>query len=296
MYIYNNHDITIYFIKMKTKILSLVLVFFMTSNIFSQSSLNNYKYIIIPKKYGFLKSDDQFQLNSLTQFLFNKYGFEALMEGGTYPDDLNANRCLALTTDVVKDSGFLKTKLQIELKNCNGLTVYTTQEGESREKDFSKAYSEALRNAFKELQTINYKYVPGKLTDSIVKETNNQTEVKNEIAQLKAEIENLKQVKETPVSPSVVPNTTQTVVEAAVPQVTSSNENVSGVLYAQAIDNGFQLVDSAPKVVYKIKKTSMENVFLVEGKNATLYKKDGNWIMEYYENNILKQDVLDIKF
>lgn len=282
---------------MNTKILSLLIVFLMTTSLFSQTSLNNYKYIIVPKKYGFLNQDDQFQLNSLTKFLFNKYGFEALMEGETYPDDLNANRCLALTTDVIKDSGFLKTKIQIELRNCNGLTVYTTQVGESREKDFNRAYSEALRNAFKELETTNYKYVPNvNVSETNPKETNNQAQVSNEIAQLRAEIESLKQDKQAPVSPANVPNTIQPVTENVVPQVVSSSENNLGALYAQAIENGFQLVDSSPKVVYKIKNTSMENVFLVEGKNATLYKKDGNWIMEYYENNILKQDVLNIKF
>ena len=269
----------------------------MTSSVFSQTTLNNYKYIIIPKKYGFLKSDDQFQLNSLTKFLFNKYGFEALMEGETYPDDLNANRCLALTTDVIKDSGFLKTKLQIELRNCNGLTVYTSQEGESREKDYSKAYAEALRNAFKELQIMNYKYVPsGKTSEITVQETNNQTEVSKEIAQLRAEIQNLKQEKETQASPVSVVNDLQQATENSNTHVASLAENNSGVLYAQAIDNGFQLVDSSPKVIYKIKNTSMENMFLVEGRNATLYKKDNQWIMEYYEDNILKQDVLNIKF
>jgi len=282
---------------MKTKILSIIIVFLMTSSVFSQTTLNNYKYIIIPKKYGFLKSDDQFQLNSLTKFLFNKYGFEALMEGETYPDDLNANRCLALTTDVIKDSGFLKTKLQIELRNCNGLTVYTSQEGESREKDYSKAYAEALRNAFKELQIMNYKYVPsGKTSEITVQETNNQTEVSKEIAQLRAEIQNLKQEKETQASPVSVVNDLQQATENSNTQVASLAENNSGVLYAQAIDNGFQLVDSSPKVIYKIKNTSMENMFLVEGRNATLYKKDNQWIMEYYEDNILKQDVLNIKF
>lgn len=269
----------------------------MTSSVFSQTSLNNYKYIIIPKKYGFLKSDDQFQLNSLTKFLFNKHGFEAVMEGESYPDDLNANRCLALTTDVIKDSGFLKTKLQIELRNCNGLTVYTSKEGESREKDYSKAYSEALRNAFKELEIMNYKYVPGAKTSEItVQDTNNQTEVSKEIAQLRAEIQNLKQEKETQASPVSVVNDLQQATENSNTQVASLVENNSGVLYAQAIDNGFQLVDSSPKVIYKIKNTSMENMFLVEGRNATLYKKDNQWIMEYYENNILKQDVLNIKF
>lgn len=281
---------------MKTNFLSLLVVCFITTSIFSQSNLNNYKYIIVPKKYDFLKEADKFQLNSLTEFLFNKYGFQAFMEDGEYPEDLNSNRCLALTSNVKEDSSMFKTKLQIELKNCNGLTVYTTQVGETREKDYNKAYAEALRNAFKELETINYNYVPmDKGSVTVVKETNNnQVEVVNQIAELKAEIENLKQEKETPVVLAEEPKVTGAVVEVS--KTVNASQNVSGILYAQAIDNGFQLVDSTPKVVYKIKNTSLENVFMVEGKNATLYKKENNWIMEYYENNVLKQEVLNIKF
>ena len=70
----------------------------------------------------------------------------------------------------------------------------------------------------------------------------------------------------------------------------------SSILYAQAIENGFQLVDSSPKVVYRIRKTSIVDVYLVEGKNATVYKRGADWILEYYENNVLKQDFLNIKF
>lgn len=282
---------------MNTKILSLVIGFLMTTCLFSQSSLNNYKYVIVPKKYSFLKSDDQFQLNSLTKFLFNKYGFEAFLEGESYPEDLMKNRCLALTTDVIKDNAFLKTKLLVELKNCNGLTVYTTQAGESREKDFNRAYSEALRGAFKEFEAMNYKYeANANATEANPAETNNNTEVTKEIAQLRAELENLKQEKETQATQIVEANVPSPKVETIVTVAPSVGESNSGVLYAQAIENGFQLVDSTPKVVYKIKNTSMENVFLVEGKNATLYKKDSQWVMEYYENDILKQDVLNIKF
>jgi len=281
---------------MKIKLLTFLITCLMITGASSQSNLNNYKYIIIPKKYDFLKEADKFQLNSLTQFLFNKYGFQAFMEGENYPADLNADRCLALTSNVKEDSSMFKTKLLIELINCNGLTVYTTQVGESREKDFSKSYSESLRNAFKELETINYKYLPtGKVSESVAKETNNQTEVVNQIAELKAEIENLKQEKEKQVV-AINDEPKENVPNVEVPKVTVSNENVSGVLYAQAIENGFQLVDSTPKVVYKIKNTSMENMFLVEGRNATLYKKGDKWIMEYYENNVLKQDSLNIKF
>jgi hypothetical protein len=86
---------------------------------FSQSNLNDYKYVIVPTKYDFLKGADQYQLNSLTKFLFNKYGFTAIMEDEPFPEDLANNRCLAMDAKVEKESGLLKTKLKVSLKDCN---------------------------------------------------------------------------------------------------------------------------------------------------------------------------------
>jgi hypothetical protein len=294
---------------MKIKFFTIITALFIISNTFAQTNLNSYKYVIVPNKYDFLKEKDQYQLNSLTQFLFNKYGFEALMEGSNYPEDLIRNRCLALKSDVLKDSGLFKTKLSLELKDCNDAVVYTSQAGESREKEYNKAYSEALREAFEELEALNYSYKP----DSNIAVTNSQevkvqNEVVKEIQQLKAEIETLKQSKETQVSEKVEPKLEPKVnpvvevpsVEVLVKQENKLKEGVkemlSSVLYAQEIENGFQLVDSTPKVVYKIKSTGLDNVFLVEGQNATLYKKGDSWILEYYENNVLKQEELNIKF
>ena len=73
-------------------------------------------------------------------------------------------------------------------------------------------------------------------------------------------------------------------------------EALSSVLYAQQIENGYQLVDSSPKVVYRIKNSGLNNVFLVEGKNAIVYKKGDSWVLEYYSENNLKQEALNIKF
>ena len=70
----------------------------------------------------------------------------------------------------------------------------------------------------------------------------------------------------------------------------------SNILYAQITDNGFQLMDKTPMVVYKIKRTGLNNVYLVDGKNAIIYKNGESWMLEYYQNNTLKQDVLNIKF
>ena len=265
---------------MKANYIAILLMLFTTSSLFSQSKLNNYKYVIVPNKYDFLKENDQYQLHSLTEFLFNKYGFKALMEGSKYPDDLLKNRCLALKSNLIKDSGMFKTKLAIELKNCDDQVVFTSNMGESREKEYNRAYTEALRAAFESVAALNYKYEPSTLvaTTTIVEDKVIANEVSKEIQQLKEEIQNLKKEKET------------VIVNIPVKEVPA------GVLYAQAVENGFQLVDSAPKIVCKIKKTGIADVFLVENKNATLYKKDNKWILEYYENNVLKQEVLNIKF
>ena len=38
-------------------------------------SVNNYKYVIIPEKFSFLKEANKYNLNSLTKMVFEKYGF-----------------------------------------------------------------------------------------------------------------------------------------------------------------------------------------------------------------------------
>ncbi|WP_299557132.1 hypothetical protein [Seonamhaeicola sp.] len=293
---------------MKIKLILSGIFFLMISFVFSQSSLNNYKYIIVPQKFDFLKEKDQYQLNSLAEFLFKKHGFSAMMEGADYPDDLKMNRCLALRSDVLKEPGMFRTKLKVELKDCNDQVVYTSPLGESREKEFQKAYNYAIRGAFKHLGNLNYTYKPSESITSLATtpSTPQQPVVKNEVSkeiqELKAEIESLKKEKvkakeEVPeVKPEVEP-VPEIVPEKKIEQAKPvMKQESSGVLYAQEITNGFQLVDSSPKVVYKIKKTGLDNVFLVEGKSAVLFKKGNDWVMEYYSGDLLKQEVLKIKF
>ena len=124
---------------MKTKLFTSIVAFFVVASIFAQTNLNNYKYIIVPNKFDFLKEDNQYRMNELAQFLFDKYGFTALMEGSEYPEDLTLNRCLALRSNVLKESGMFKTRLKVILKDCNDRVVFTSNTGESREKEFEAA-------------------------------------------------------------------------------------------------------------------------------------------------------------
>lgn len=291
---------------MKTSFITMIMICLVLTSAFSQSNLNDYKYVIVAKKYDFLKEADQYQLNSLSKFLFGKYGFEALMEGEKYPEDLLKNRCLALKADALKDPGMFKTKLTVQLTDCNDQLVYTTKLGESRKKEFKKAYVEAIRDAFKSFETVNYKYQPKEnTTAATAEETIDKKEVVEEIEQLRQEIESLKKEKvevisekqETVASEAEVQiGEKKATVVNKVPEITEVDKDSSDILYAQEIENGFQLVDSTPKVVYKIIKTGIDNVFLIENETAIMYKKGDSWILENFEKGNSSKKVLNIKF
>lgn len=277
--------------------------FLIISNLssFSQSSINDYKYIIVPTQFDFLKEKDQYQINSLTKFLFNKYGYIAFMQDEDFPEDLRNNRCLALTADVVKSNALLKTKMQIELKDCNGNLIQSSDIGETREKEYAKAYNLAVRDAFKTFRYANYSYQPNEnilakgtpttpITPVVAAENN------EEIARLKREIETLKEEQVEVVKPEVnVQMTEQKKVITSLVELVEDYNSKGGLLYAQPIENGFQIVDTSPKKVMILQNSGVKDVFTVEGKKAIVYKKGDVWM--YSESgDILKGEIINIKF
>lgn len=274
---------------------------------FSQNSVNDYKYIIIPNRFDFLKEKDQYQINSIAKFLFNKYGYTAFMQDEKLPEDLYSNKCLGLTADVVKQSAFLQTKLRIDLIDCNGNIIESSKIGQTREKEYAKAYNIALRNAFETFQYSGYKYKPN--AEILAKSTSNATSSSNvneqeEITRLKEEIKSLKDDKVE--ATAVIPATTAVVVskeinKEEVPKEKAASkldtkELKSTVLYAQAIENGFQVVDSTPKVVMILLPTGAKDVFSVKDKNAIVFKKDNQWIYSENDGKDVKESILQLKF
>ncbi|PNW29305.1 hypothetical protein [Formosa algae] len=232
----------------------------------AQTNLNAYKYVIVPETFDFLKKPNLYQMNALTQFLLEKEGFVAIMENEVMPADLEANGCLALRVDVLNESSLFTTKLKVLLRDCKSAIVFESDYGTTKEKDYKKAYQLALRNAFKSFEDVNYEY--------------------QAVA-----------VASTPAVPA--PAVTETAVATTAVASNAVSEvvaPVSDVLYAQAITNGYQLVDSTPKVVYILKETNIKDVFFVEGKQATVRKSGDKWVIEFYEGETLKQETLNVKF
>lgn len=297
---------------MLKKITLIIGLIFISYSLISQNSVNDYKYVVVPNTFEFLKEPNKYGLNILTKLHFEKHGFTTFMEDEALPEDAFSNACLILNADVIKEKGFLITKLKIQLKNCKGEIIYTSQLGKSKEKKYQVAYTLSLRQAFGSIESLNYSYQENPVILSyggpIVKTNNDEVEkLKEEITQLKEEKEKLEEESEE--LPVVVKPVTAAVVVKSTPHVEEPKDNIVvhqeltkevydnvETLYAQPIKNGFQLVDSTPKVIFKIKKTGMINVFLVEGQRAIIYQLDANWIYEYYENEKLKTQILNIKF
>ena len=151
------------------KKLFLLFVLLVSITAFSQS-INDYQYVIVPIKYDFLKENDKYRLNTLTKLLFQKYGFKSYLSSEEIPKEVENSRCDMLYATVTEESNFMVTKLKILVKDCREKIIYETDFGKSRNKDFAAAYNEALREAGKSFDKLNYKYT-GKNNSSIATES-----------------------------------------------------------------------------------------------------------------------------
>lgn len=244
------------------KITLLVALFLTVQANFAQNDLNQYKYVIVPNTYDFGKEPDQYQLNSLTKFLFEKQGFVVLMNDEPLPRDLINNGCLALWADVLNESGIFMTKFRIELKNCQKQVVYTSGVGQSREKKYKVAYNLSLRQAFESFNTVNYSYKPAK----------DQTKALTVVAVPETVVE---------ISGTVTPVTqVSTVVVAA--QTTSESTKTDPTQTLTARKKGvidYELLNEKGDVVYTLIFSGKEEFYMVEGIQATVYKINDRWVM-----------------
>jgi hypothetical protein len=270
---------------MKTRILLLLL--FIANYSFSQS-VNDYKGVIIPMKYDFLKTENQYRLQTITKLDLQKAGFQAFYVNEPLPAELY-DRCSLLYVDVKKENAFLVSKLYIVIKDCYGLIVFQSAIGKSREKEFETAYTDALNQAFISVYALNYKY-----------NGNTNFSPKSGI---------VSQSVTTTVAPvAVVPEVAITAVAVVpIPVIASKNESVepkisenksAGLLYAQPTSYGYQLIDSEPKVVIKVYKTSNPASYMATkgSVQGVLVSKDNQWFFEYYQNDKLISEKIEVKF
>lgn len=244
----------------------LVLVWLLTVPALSQS-LNEYEYVIVPIKFEVMKEDDRYHLNTITKMLLQKYGFKSYLSTEEMPAEVANKRCSILYAFLEADNSFFATKVKIVLKDCKDQVVYATNYGSSREKEYAKGYNQALREAFKSFDTVHYKY--------------NGTSPSAEITSAVAS-----------------ESTTTNDVIAPIPTTNASEVIPELFFFAQPIANGFQIVDSEPRVIMRLFNTSQKNVFIgLRGDTyGVVISKNGQWLFEYYESGKLVSEPLKIRF
>ena len=273
---------------MKSKFLFLML--FIAGCGFSQT-VNDYKAVVIPLKYDFQKTENQYRLQTITKMDLQKAGFQAFYANEAIPAEFQ-DRCSLLYVGVEKENAFLVTKLYITFKDCYGTIVFQSVIAKSREKEFEAAYSEALNEAFKSVYVLNYKY-------------NGNTNFSSKAGITAQSLQVM--AAPTVVAPTSAAHAVAVIPVAAVPVVaipasnnagTTSNTMASGLLYAQPTSYGYQLIDSEPKVVMKVYKTSNPASYMAKKGDiqGALVSKDNQWFFEYYQNDKLISEKIDVKF
>lgn len=246
---------------------------------YAQNTINNYKYVLIPERFDFSREDNQYGLNTLAKMLMEEKGFTAYFDNTQLPQELAGNKCNALKAEVTQRKALFATNLTLVLKDCQGNIVFKSKEGKSREKEFNTSYNMALRDAFSSLKDEPYTYNGATHTQAV------QPTMPAATAPAA-------------VAPAAAPVASAPAPAPAPAPATPAVKDAAGTLYAQAIANGYQLIDTSPKIVLTLLKTSVQDFFIAE--NGTLHgvvvKKNGDWYFEHYKDNQLVAEKLLIKF
>ncbi|MNE47315.1 hypothetical protein D3C80_1417150 [compost metagenome] len=235
------------------------LILFLSISVFAsaQKTLNDYKYVIVPVKYSFLKEENKYRLNTITKFNLQKMGFEAFYENENLPVGAATDRCQNLYVNVDDDGGLLTTKLIVTFRDCQNNVVHTSLVGKSKSKEYKIAFPEALNDAFVSLFNFGYSYNGGKNLPEVV-------------------------------------NVQKTETPKSSPQIEESQDYLFAQPIPngyQLVDKTPKVVLKIYKTSQPDYFTAQS-----ETKNGAVIKKNGEWILEYYKDDKPVSEKLLIKF
>lgn len=248
------------------KLLIAFAVLFTTLNFAQQQ----YKYVILQSKFEFLRSPNEYNLNSLTKSFFESEGFTVFYDTDELPIEIANNRCNALYPVPVNQSKLFTTYILFEIRDCQNKVLYESFRGNSREKSYEVAYRESFRTALTSMK--------------------GQLKFENKLAT-------------NPIQEKVV-EAKVPVQEVATPTQISENGPTGidpNLLQPIETKTGFNLVDYAGTPRILLQKTSMNDVFLANSSNATykdgvLIKKNNEWFLEYYYEDVFFSEKVNVRF
>lgn len=227
-----------------------------------------YEYVIVPTKFDFFKNENEYNLNALTKSFFETEGFAVYYDKEELPKELAKDRCKAFYVDAVESNNMFKTRITIQIKDCQNKILLESFEGTSSDKSYKVAYNEAFRFALTSLKgQLNFK-------NNLADNSKSNKEIADEAVEMVEDV-----------VAEVIPATPQK----------STNPNQ---LFALPTENGYKLVDSVPNVIYLIQTSSEANVFIAsKGEiHGVFQKKINGWYFDYYQDGKLISEKVSVKF
>ena len=222
--------------------------------------VSDYKYIALPEKFSGFKND-QYKLDVLlSKTLKQKQYVVVSGNRSQWTAEANSNPCSVLNADVINDSGFLRNKVVLEFKDCNGKVV-ASQKASTSIKEFEEGFQDALKQALVTIPVSSPK------------------EISNQVEAVVQEVQTSEPVREVP---------RQNVDNSS----TQSGKYTNGKISLQKVqidDSQFILVESNSSVPFAtFKSTSRKDTFKVKlnsGESTIGYYENGNIVIEMPKGN-----------
>ena len=253
------------------KYISILVLALISSLTYSQSSLNDYEMAIIPSKFKFQNEDNKYRINSTIKAFLKQKGFEAYVSSDALPEGFLDYNCNKVFVNVIEENTMFSTKIKIEFKDCKQVVLFTTDLGESREKDLARAYNQALLLTLKSFDKAKYKFSGKTYYDDEAQEKLKSHDVENVSTEVTKVIKSEKEV----IYEKVIKNDKSTANETFVKVINQANQQEL-VLY----------------------KTTRNAIYLCvqNEKSGVVFAKNDIWFLEYLDNGKLVSEKLDIKF
>lgn len=223
------------------------------TTVFGQK-VSDYKYISIPQTFKDFEKDS-YGLDEVLAKTLKSKGYIAIQEGkDQWPSEIEKNSCSFAVGSVNNKSSFLRNKVEIEFKDCNGKVIFSSK-GDSNLKEYKEGYQDALKRSLVSLPPSN-----PLATLQITKAESPQEQV-------------VKKSEESSYAP---------VSENKSGKYTNGKVNLQKI---QVDTNQFILADSGSSVPFAVFKTSSKkDVFRVK-------LADGSYTIGYFENGNIVIDI-----
>lgn len=222
--------------------------------------VSDYKYIAVPEKFSGFKND-QYKMDILLSKTLQQKQYSVVAGNRSqWTAEANSNPCSVLNADVINDSGFLRNKIVLEFKDCNGKLV-ASQKGSTSIKEFEEGYQDALKQALVSVPVSNPKPMAIQ-PEPVVQEVQSSEPLKE-----------------------IAPQSTET-------SLGESGKYSNGKVSLQKVqidDSQFILVESNSAVPFAtFKSTSKKDTFKVKlksGESTIGYYENGNIVIEMPKGN-----------